>query len=104
MFKNTRDITVHLKYYLRTVEIKDYNVIINGKSFFDQPVKSSIRTYDNIQNIATGRGDDYRIGCLLGYNYLNKHYKKIAMDLSKQQAPDANPKSIHQINFTGDLD
>ena len=86
-----------------TVEIKDYNVMIDGKIFFDQPVKSSMRTYDNIQKIAKGQGDDYTTGCLLDYNYFNKQYKMIAIDLSKQQALDADQKAIQQINFTGNL-
>ena len=45
--------------------------MVNGKNSFDQPVKSSVRTYDNIQKVATGQGDDYTIGCLLDYNYFN---------------------------------
>ena len=53
-FENNADRTVHTKYYLPTVEIKDYNVIINGQNFFQQPVKDNLRTYDNIQRIATG--------------------------------------------------
>ena len=52
------------------------------KNFFDQPVKSDMRTYDNIQKIATGQGDDYTTGCLLDHNYLNEHYKMVATDLS----------------------
>ena len=58
-FKNTTDRTVHTKYYLPTVEIKDYNVMIDEKNFFDQTVKNNLRTYDNIQKIVTGQGDDY---------------------------------------------
>ena len=63
-----------------------------------------MRTHDNIQKIATGQGDDYTIGCLLDYNYFNNYYKIIAIDLSSQQALDADPKAIQQINFTGNLD
>ena len=48
-----------------TVEIKDYNVMINGKNFFDQPVENNLRTYDNIRKNATGQGDDYTTGCLI---------------------------------------
>ena len=59
-----------------------------------------MRTYDNIGKVATGQGDDYTTSCLLDY-YFNKHYKMIAIDLSKQQALDADPKAIQQINFTG---
>ena len=64
------------------------------KNFFNQPVKSEMRTYHNIQKIATGQGDNYIIGCLLDYNYFNKHYKMIAIDLSKRQALDGDPKAI----------
>ena len=49
--------------------------MIGGKSFFDQPKKSNKKTYDNIQKIRTGQGDDYTTGCLLDYNYFNKHYE-----------------------------
>ena len=50
------------------------------------------------------QGDDYTTGCLLDYNYFNKHYKMIVIDLSKQQALDVDPKAIQQINFTGNID
>ena len=58
--------------------------MINGKSFFDQPIKSDIKTWENIWKIAVGQGDDYTTGCLLDYNYFQKHYKVIEIDLSKQ--------------------
>ena len=61
-------------------------------------------TYNSIQEIATGQGDYYTTGCLLDYNYFNNYQKMIAIDLSKQQALDANPKAIQQINFTTNLD
>ena len=44
----------HKKHYLPTVEIKDYNVMIDGRNFFDQPIKNDLKTYDNIRKIATG--------------------------------------------------
>ena len=74
------------------------------KNFFDQPVKNNKITYENIRKIATGQGDDYTTGCLLDYIYFKNHYKMIAVDLSKQQAPDPDPKAIQQINFTENLD
>ena len=43
-------------------------------------------TYDNIQRIATGQGDDYTIGCLLDWNYVKNYHKMIIIDLSKQHA------------------
>ena len=78
--------------------------MIDGKNFFDQPINSSIKTYEIIRKIATGQGDDYTTSCLLDYSYLNNHYKIIAIDLSKQQVFDANRKAIQQINFTANLD
>ena len=96
--------TVHTKKYLPTVEIKNYNVLIDGKNFFDQSVKSSMRTYDNIQKIAIDQGDDYTAGCLLNYNYFNNYYKMIAIDLSKQQTLDADPRALQQNNFPGNLE
>ena len=74
------------------------------KNFFDQPVKNNKITYENIRKIATGQGDDYTTGCLLDYIYFKNYYKMIVVDLSKQQALDADPKAIQQINFTSNLD
>ena len=68
--------------------------MINGKNFFDQPVKNNETTYENIRKIATGQGDDYIIGCLLDYIYFTNYYKMIAVDLRKQQALDADLKAI----------
>ena len=67
------------------VEIKDYNVMIDGKNFFDQPVRNDKVTYENIRKIATGQGDDYTTNCLLDYTYFKKYYKMIAIDLSKNK-------------------
>ena len=77
--------------------------MIDGKNFLDQPVKNDKVTYENIQKIAIGQGDDYTTGCLLDYTYLKKYYKMVAIDLSKQQALDAVPRAIPQINFTANL-
>ena len=62
------------------------------------------KTYENIRKIATGKGDDYTTGCLLDYPYFKDYYKMIAVDLSKQQELDADPRKIQQINFTANLD
>ena len=78
--------------------------MIDGKYFFDQPINSMTKTYGNIRKIAIGQGDDYTTGCLLDYPYFKDHYKLIAIDLSKQQALDADPRAIQQINFTANLD
>ena len=103
-FENDDDRTSDDEYYLPTVETKDYNIMISGENFFDQPIKNNKITYDNIRKIATGQGDDYTTGCLLDYPYFANTYKMIAVDLSKQQALDADPRAIQQINFTVNLD
>ena len=72
-------------------------------NFFDQPVKNDLRIYDDIRKIATGQGDVYPIDYLLDYPYFKKYYKLIAIDLSKQQKLDADPKAIQKVNFTGSL-
>ena len=103
-FENDNHRTIHDRYYLPNVEIKDYNIMINGEDIFDQPIKNNKVTYENIRKIATGQGDDYTTGCLLDYSYFANTYKMIAADLSKQQALDADPRAIQQINFTANLD
>ena len=88
-FENAADRRRHRRYYLPTVEINHYNVIIDGRNIFGQPVTN------NIRKIATGQGDDYTTGCLLDYLYFKQNYKLIAITLRKQQGLDANPKAIH---------
>ena len=103
-FENDNHRSSTRRYNLPTVEIKDYNIMINGENFFDQPIKNNKVTYENIRKIATDQGDDYTTGCLLDYPYFTDTYKVIAVDLSKQQALDADPIAIQQINFTANLD
>ena len=103
-FENDAQRKVYSGYYLPNLEIKNYNVMINGENFLDQPIKDDKVTYENIRKIATGKGDDYTTGSLLDYQYFRDNYKVIAVDLSKQQALDADPRAIQQINFTANLD
>ena len=103
-FENEDERKSQSTYYLPKVEIKDYNVMIDSKNFFDQPINSMAKTYENIRKITTGQGDDYITGCLLDYPYFKSHYKMIEIDLSKQQALDADPRAIQQINFSANLD
>ena len=103
-FENDTQRTSQSGYYLPNAEIKNYNVMINGENFFDQPIKNNKATYENIRKIATAQGDDYTTGCLLDYPYFKDSYKMIAVDLGKQQALDADPRAIQQINFTANLD
>ena len=90
--------------HLPKVEIKDYNVMFDGKIFFDQPVNSDLKTYENIRKVATGQGDDYTTGCLPDHSYFKENYKMIAIDLTKEQVLDADPRAIQQINFMTSLD
>ena len=78
--------------------------MIDDENFFDQPIKNNKVTHENIRKIATGQGDNYTTGCLLDYPYFADTYKMIAVDLSKQQTLDVDPRAIQQINFTANLD
>ena len=78
-FKDEGSRESHKQYYLPTVEIKDYNVMVDIRNFFDQTIKNDLKTYDNVRKNATGQGDDYTTGCLLNYPYFKKYYKLIAI-------------------------
>ena len=103
-FDHTNGRTSYKRNYPAVVEIKDYDIVIDARNFFDQPVKNNLITYDNLQKIATGQVDVCTTDHLLDYNYFNNYYKMIAIDLSKQQALDTDPKAIQQINLTTNLD
>ena len=77
--------------------------MIDGKNFFDQPINSDLKTYENIRKIATGQGDDYTTGFLLDYSYFKENYKRVAIDLSKKQVLDEDPIAIQQTNFRTNL-
>ena len=78
--------------------------MMDGRNFLDEPIKTDLKTYDNIRKIATGQGDDYTTGYLLDYLYFKKYHKLIVIDLSKQQKLDTDLKAIQQIKFNGNLD
>ena len=103
-FEDNAHRTSYNRSFLPTVEVKFYSVINDGKNFLDQPVNHNLRTYENIRKIATGQGHDYTTGCLLDYPYFKKYYKLITIDLSKQQAHDADPRETQQINIIGNLE
>ena len=81
-------------YYLPKGIIKNYDVIINRKSFYDQASDSDIKGYEEIRKLATGQGNDYTTGYLFDYEYTKNHYRLIAVDLSRQKELDADPKAI----------
>ena len=69
--------------FFLVVEIKDYDVMINGRNIFDQKVKADLKIYDNIHKVTAGQGDDYTTRCLLDYPYFKKYYNLIVIELSK---------------------
>ena len=81
--------------------------MINEQKIFDQPIKDDLVTLANNQLcnhlLATGQGDDYTTGYLLEYSYFKNYYKMIAINLSKQQALNRDPKTIQQVNFAANL-
>ena len=89
------------KYFLPRAKIENYNIEIDGRHFYDQPINDLIKQYDEGRKLSTGQGDDYTTGSLLDFAYFEKNYRLIAADLSKQKALDADPRAIQQIIFTG---
>ena len=87
------------KYYLPRIDLNKYNVIIDGRNFYDNPIESDIEKYRELKKVMIGKGEDYTTGSLLDYNYFDKHYKLVAVDLSKQKELDADPRAIQQIEF-----
>ena len=84
-------------YYVPKVKVNDFNVLIDGKSFFDLSVKNDEEAYEKI--IGMSNNSDYTTGNLIDYVYYKKHYRLIAIDLSKQ----TKLKDPQQINFIGKL-
>ena len=97
-FPNKEDRRSFSKYYTPTVEIKDYNVIIDGESFYEMPIKNKEETYKAITELI--RNDLLRTGNEFNFEYFCEHYKLIAIDLSKQKSDFKN----QQINFIGRLE
>ena len=87
------------KYYLPRIDLEKYNVIIDGRNFYDNPIESDIEKYRELKKVMIGKGEDYTTGSLLDFNYFDKHYKLVAVDLSKQKEIDADPRAIQQIEF-----
>ena len=87
------------KYYLPRINLNKYNVIIDERNFYDNPIESDIEKNKELKKVMTGKGEDYTTGSLLDYNYFKSHYKLVAVDLSKQKELDADPIAIQQIEF-----
>ena len=100
---NQVSIDSYKKYFLPRVKIENYNIEIDGRNFYDQPINDSIKQYDEIRKISTGQGDDYSTGCLLDFAYFEKNYRLIAADLSKQKNLGADLRAIQKIIFTSKI-
>ena len=85
------------KYYSPRIDLKKYNVIIDGRNFYDNPIEKDNEKHRELKKVMIGKGEDYTTGSLLDYNYFNKHYKLVAVDLSKQKELDVDPRAIQQI-------
>ena len=72
------------KYYLPRIDLEKY-VIIDGRNFYDNPIESDIENYRELKKVMIGKGEDYTTGSLLDFNYFDKHYELVAVDLSKQK-------------------
>ena len=92
------------KYFLPRLRIKNYNIEIDGRNFYGQPINDLIKKYDEVRKMLTGQGEDYTTGCLLDFAHFEKNYRLIAVDLGKQKALDADSRAIQQIIFTGKAD
>ena len=99
-FQNEDDRFSFSEYNTPNVEIKDFKVLIDGKSFFDTPIKNKEETYEPI--IEMNRNKYYTTGNLLDYEYFSKRYKLIAIDLSEEIELENHVKQ--QINFIGKLE
>ena len=87
------------KYYLPRIDLEKYNVIIDGRSFYDNPIENDIEKYRELTKVMIGKGEDNTTGSLFDVNYFDKHYKLVAVDLLKQKELDADPRAIQQIEF-----
>ena len=84
---------------LPRIDLEKYNVIIDGRNFYDNPIESDIEKYRELKKVMIGKGEDYTKGSLLDFNYFDKHYKLVAVDLSKQKELDADPRANQQLNL-----
>ena len=70
------------KYFLPRVNIENYNIEIDGRNFYDQPINDLIKQYDEGRKVPTGQSDDYTTGCLLDFAYLKNNFRSIANEIA----------------------
>ena len=85
------------RYYFPKIIIKNYNIIINGKNFYEQPIDLDIKRYKETRKLTTEQGEDYTAGYLLDYEYIKNHDRPIVVNLSRQKELDVDLKAIQQI-------
>ena len=101
---NTADQYSHRRYYLPRIKIKDYNVLIDGRNFFNQNINGSIARYTKLLKLTTGRSEDYSTKCLIDYDWYLKDFNIAAINLSHQSVLNSDPKVIQKIEFVYKLD
>ena len=83
--------------------IDNYNIIINGKNFYDLAIDSDMNQYEEIRKLTTGQGEEYATGCSSDYDYIKNQYRLIVIYLSRLKELDADSKAIQQKEFVEQL-
>ena len=96
---NETGIKDNRKYFLPRQKIENYNILIDRRSFYGQPINDLLKQNDEVRKVSTGQGDDYTTRYLLDYAHFEDNYRLIVVDLSKQKAFDVDPRAIQQIVF-----
>ena len=91
------------RYYLPKGIIKNYNVITNGKTFYDRANDFDVKRYKEIRKLRVVQSQDYTTGCFLDYECIKNHYDLVAIDRIRQKEFDADPKAIQQVGFVRQL-
>ena len=90
---------LYRKYFTPSSEIKDYNLLINGRNFYDQNISDTITRYNELLKQTTGKSEDYTTGSLIDYDYYLKNFNIAVISASQQSILDSDPKPIQQIEF-----
>ena len=83
--------------------IDNYNIIINGKNFYDLAIDSDMNQYEEIRKLTTGQGEEYATRCSSDYDYIKNQYRLIVIYLSRLKELDADSKAIQQKEFVEQL-
>ena len=87
------------KYYSPRIDLNKYNVIIDGRNFYDNPIESDIGKYRELKKVIIGRREDYTTGSLLDYNYFDKHYKLVALIYLNKKNQMQIQEQFHKLNL-----